>query len=51
MAKKLSKVKRARLVDLVKLAARDQARDARARLQAQHLMLDYRGRTRHQVIW
>lgn len=51
MAKKLNKVKRANLVMLVKEAAWAQGRDARAKLQARALMLDYRGRSRHQVIW
>lgn len=51
MAKKLSKVKRTNLVMLVKEAAWAQGRDERARLYTQGLMLDCRGRSRHQVIW
>lgn len=51
MAKKLSKVKRANLVAVVKCAAWLEERNKRAQLQAQAVMLDYRGRTRHQVIW
>lgn len=51
MAKKLSKAKRTNLVAMVTQAAWEQGRDERARLYSQGLMRDYRGRTRHQVIW
>ena len=51
MAHKLSKVKRKNLLQLVEHAAWVEERNHKAQLQARAVMRDYRGRTRHQVIW
>lgn len=51
MANRLTKGKRKYLTELVISAAGLVERDRSAKRQARAVMLDYRGRTPHQIIW